>query len=324
MKLLRFDAGHGPRLGALVASTVPPQAGMAGDHVVDLLTAARTHQVGGVSGQDAAFEMWFSPDVLGFIGGGTVALHNARQAVKAALAKLQPGGTLPEGVHRPAAVKILAPLPSPSKIICVGQNYMDHIREQNAEVPKTPILFSKAPTSIIGPGEPIRWAKGLTEQADLEVELGVVIGTRMSGVPAARALDHVFGYTVLNDVSARDLQFGDKQWVRGKSLDRFCPLGPAIVTRDEIADPQKLRLTSACNGRIWQDSNTKEMIFPVAELLAFICQGITLLPGDLIATGTPHGVGFAQKPPVYIAAGDRLRLEVEGIGVLENPVEGGV
>src|SRR6185503_4276142 len=142
VKLLRFDAGHGPRLGVL-----------AGEHVVDLLTAARTHQVGGVSGQDAAFDMWFAADPIGFIGGGTVALHNARQAVKLAMAKVQPGSALPEGVHRPASVKTLAPLPAPSKIICVGQNYMDHIREQNAEVPKTPILFSKAPTSIIGPNE---------------------------------------------------------------------------------------------------------------------------------------------------------------------------
>jgi 2-keto-4-pentenoate hydratase/2-oxohepta-3-ene-1,7-dioic acid hydratase in catechol pathway len=317
VKLLRFDAGRGPVLGAL-----------SGDHVVDLLTAARTHIVGGVSGQDAAFEPWFSPEMTGLINGGPAALHNARQAVKAALAitaiaKVK-GGPLPAGVHAAKAVQVLAPLPAPSKIICVGQNYMDHIREQNAEVPKTPILFSKAPTSIIGPGEPIRWSKGLTEQADLEVELGVVIGTRMSGVPASKALDHVFGYTVLNDVSARDLQFGDKQWVRGKSLDRFCPIGPVIVTRDEVADPQALRLTSSCNGRVWQDSNTKEMIFPIATLLEFICRGITLLPGDLIASGTPHGVGCFQKPPVYLAAGDKLRLEVEGIGVLENPVEGGV
>lgn len=295
---------------------------VAGEHVVDLLTAARTHIVGGVSGQDAAFEPWFAPELTGLINGGPAASHNARQAVKAAMAKAQPGAALPPGVHLLTSVKVLAPLPSPSKIICVGQNYLDHIREQKAEIPTTPILFSKAPTSIIGPNEPIRWPKGLTEQADLEVELGVVIGTRMSGVPAAKALDHVFGYTVLNDVSARDLQFGDKQWVRGKSLDRFCPIGPVIVTRDEIPDPQKLRLTSACNGRVWQDSNTKEMIFSVATLLEFICRGITLLPGDLIATGTPHGIGFAQKPPAYIVAGDKLRLEVEGIGVLENPVEG--
>jgi acylpyruvate hydrolase len=162
----------------------------------------------------------------------------------------------------------------------------------------------------------------MTSQVDPEVELGVIIGLRTKGVPVAVALDCIFGYTVLNDVSARDVQFGDGQWVRGKSPDTFCPLGPVIVTRDEIPDPQNLKLSCAVNGRIWQDSNTKEMIFSVATLISFIAQGMTLLPGDVVATGTPNGVGVFQKPPVFLEKGDKLRLEVEKIGVLENPVAG--
>lgn len=285
---------------------------------MDLFAAARDRLVGGVSGQDAAFEAWYGRGMEGFIESGTVALHNARQALAAVAGK--PG---PE-TRDPASVRVLAPLARPSKIICVGLNYMDHCREQKVEVPASPILFSKAPTALLGPGESVRWPRGMTEQADPEVELGVVIGTRAKSVAAKDALSHVFGYTVLNDVSARDVQFGDKQWVRGKSLDTFCPIGPVIVTRDEIPDPQKLALSCAVSGRVWQNSSTAEMIFPVAAILEFICRGITLLPGDLIATGTPHGVGVFQKPPVFLKAGDVMRLEVSGIGVLENPVEGPV
>jgi acylpyruvate hydrolase len=284
MKLVRFESGDGVRLGVLE-----------GTRILDLTAV------------DAVL---FAPDLRGLLDGGDAAVDEARSAAPGAPA-------LPA-----FRAKLLAPVPAPSKILCVGQNYMDHIREQKAEMPKTPILFSKAPTCVVGPGDPVRWPTGLTIQPDLEVELGVVIGRTMKGVPAARALDHVLGYTVLNDVSARDLQFGDKQWVRGKSLDTFCPIGPVLVTRDEIPDPQGLRLTSAVNGRVWQDSNTKEMIFPVAELLAFICQGITLLPGDLVATGTPNGVGVFQNPPVFLKAGQHMRLEIERIGVLENPVAG--
>lgn len=305
MKLCRFDAGGGPRLGAVE-----------GTKVVDLHWAARARLVGGVSGADAAFDHWYEPGMTGLIAGGPAALHNARQAVARAVESPGPG------VHDLAAVRLLAPVPAPSKIICVGQNYMDHIREQKAEVPTTPILFSKAPTTIIGPGDAVRWPTGLTEKADPEVELGVIIGKAMKGVTIENALDHVFGYTVLNDVSARDVQFGDKQWVRGKSLDTFCPLGPVLVTRDEIPDIQNLNLTCAVSGRTWQNSNTREMIFPVAGLLAFICRGITLLPGDLIATGTPNGVGAFQTPPCFLKAGDVMRLEVEKIGILENPVHG--
>ena len=311
MKFLRFDAGAGPRLGVLL-----------NEQVVDLLTASRTHLVGGVSGQDAAFEFWYAHDTRRLIEAGSVALHNARLILKRTEELLGASSTPPSGVFSPGNVRWLSPIPAPSKIIAVGQNYTDHVREQKIEPPKTPILFSKAPTAIVGPGDAITWPTGLTQQVDPEVELGVVIGKPAKGITPAQALDHVFGYTVFNDVSARDLQFGDKQWVRGKSLDTFCPMGPVLVTRDEIPDPQALKLSCAVNGRIWQDSSTKEMIFPVATLLSFIAQGMTLLPGDVVATGTPNGVGVFQKPPVFLKAGDQLRLEVEGIGVLENPVAG--
>jgi len=282
---VRFDAGSGSRLGVIE-----------GDRIADLT---------------AADPVAWSADLAFIPRSGDSALGRMKRTAASAPAV---------ELNR---AKLLAPVPAPSKIICVGQNYMDHIREQKAEVPTTPILFSKAPSSLVGPGDPVRWPAGLTTQADPEVEVGVVIGRTMKGVPAAQALDFIFGYTVLNDVSARDLQFGDKQWVRGKSLDTFCPVGPVLVTRDEIPDPQNLRLSCSVSGRVWQDSSTKEMIFPIAALLSFICQGITLLPGDLIATGTPHGVGAFQKPPVYLQAGDTMRLEVERIGVLENPVTGG-
>lgn len=311
MRFVRYEAGAGPRLGVVHGAAV-----------VDLLAAAPAHLVGGVSGQDAAFDRWFEPSAAGLIEGGPAALAAVRKLQDALGHGFSAGAALPDGVIPAESIRRLPPLARPSKILCVGQNYMDHIREQKAEVPKTPILFSKAPTCLAGPGDPVSWPRGLTEQADPEVELGVVIGRTTKGVTAKKALDHVFGYTVLNDVSARDLQFGDKQWVRGKSLDTFCPLGPELVTRDEVPDPQALRLSCAVNGRVWQDSNTGEMIFPVAELLAFIARGITLLPGDLVATGTPDGVGVFQKPPVFLKAGDVMRLEVERIGVLENPVLG--
>jgi 2-keto-4-pentenoate hydratase/2-oxohepta-3-ene-1,7-dioic acid hydratase in catechol pathway len=281
---------------------------MDGDKIVDLLAAARGLKL------DIPPE-WLDSDINHLIAAGTEALKSVATVISRAH---EAGGFL----LSPADVRVLAPISGPSKIIAVGQNYMDHIREQGIKPPERPILFSKAPTSVIGPGDAITWPAGMTSQVDPEVELGVIIGLRTKGVPVAVALDCIFGYTVLNDVSARDVQFGDGQWVRGKSPDTFCPLGPVIVTRDEIPDPQNLKLSCAVNGRIWQDSNTKEMIFSVATLISFIAQGMTLLPGDVVATGTPNGVGVFQKPPVFLEKGDKLRLEVEKIGVLENPVAG--
>ncbi|RME82590.1 MAG: FAA hydrolase family protein [Caldilineae bacterium] len=229
-------------------------------------------------------------------------------------------GTDPAGTPIPLTdVRVLAPL-RPPKIICVGQNYMDHCREQNVEPPKKPLLFSKYPTCVIGPDEPIRWPKGLTEQVDFEVELGVIIGRRARLIPEEDALDVVFGYVPVVDVSARDLQFGDGQWMRGKSLDTFCPLGPVVVTRDEVPDPQNIPLKTRVNGITYQDSNTSEMIFSVAHLISYMSQAFTLEPGDLILTGTPHGVGVFRDPPVFLQPGDILEVEVGDFGILRNPV----
>jgi acylpyruvate hydrolase len=218
-----------------------------------------------------------------------------------------------------AGVRLRAPVPLPGKVVCAGLNYRDHAQESGQPIPTSPILFAKFANAVIGPGEEIE-IPPITVQVDYEAELGVVIGRRAQAVSVAESLDYVLGYTCLNDVSARDLQFADGQWMRGKSLDTFCPIGPWIVTTDEIPDPQALGIRCLVNGRVLQDSSTKQMVFSVAELVSFISQGITLEPGDLIATGTPPGVGFARKPPVWLVPGDVVAVEIEGIGVLENPV----
>jgi 2-keto-4-pentenoate hydratase/2-oxohepta-3-ene-1,7-dioic acid hydratase in catechol pathway len=224
-----------------------------------------------------------------------------------------------EAVSLPlGAVKLLAPLPDPPKIVAIGLNYMDHCREQNVPVPDRPLVFTKFSSSIIGPGDDIVWDPALTQQVDYEAELGVVIGRRARRVSVEQALDCVFGYTIVNDISARDLQFPDKQWVRGKSLDTFCPLGPVIVTAGEIPDPQALAIKCQVNGRYLQNSSTSEMIFGVRELIASLSRSFTFEPGDLIATGTPAGVGVFRKPPVFLQNGDTVIVEIEGIGRLEN------
>lgn len=219
-----------------------------------------------------------------------------------------------------SAVKILAPIANPGKVVAIGLNYKDHCREQNLPLSERPIVFTKFNTSIIGPGDAITWDPALTTGVDYEVELGVVIGKRAKRVSVEHALDAVYGYTIINDVSARDLQFSDKQWVRGKSLDTFCPIGPTIVTADEIPDPQALRLACSVNGVTLQDSTTSEMIFSVAELISILSYSFTFEPGDLIATGTPAGVGWFRNPRIFLKHGDHLTLEVEKIGRLENDV----
>lgn len=217
-------------------------------------------------------------------------------------------------------VRLLAPVPDPQKVVAIGLNYMDHCREQNVPVPTSPLVFAKFPSSIIGPEETILFDPNLTNQVDWEAELGVIIGKRARHVSRADALSYVFGYAPLNDVSARDLQFGDRQWVRGKSLDSFCPIGPAITTADEIPDPQALRIFSRVNGVTMQNSSTAEMVFPVDELIAYLSNAFTLEPGDIIATGTPDGVGVFRNPKVFLQNGDRVEIEVENLGVLSNPV----
>lgn len=213
----------------------------------------------------------------------------------------------------------MLPIERPGKIVCVGLNYRDHAEEQGAPLPERPILFAKWPNAVIGPGEPIV-IPPITEKVDYEAELGVVIGSRIRGVSVENALEAVAGYLCVNDVSARDLQFGDGQWTRGKSPDTFCPLGPRLVPAAEVPDPQALRIRAILNGETMQESTTAMMVFGVAELIAFISQAITLEPGDLIATGTPAGVGVFREPPVFMRPGDEITIEIEELGALTNPV----
>jgi 2-keto-4-pentenoate hydratase/2-oxohepta-3-ene-1,7-dioic acid hydratase in catechol pathway len=245
------------------------------------------------------------------IAAGPDAWDAARDAAPAALENngepLQPG-------------MLDAPLRAPSKIACVGLNYHDHCRETGMAAPERPLIFAKFPSSLVGPDVAIESPDGLTDQVDWEVELAVVIGRRIRHASEGEALDAIFGYTAANDVSARDLQFADQQWVRAKSIDTFCPLGPAIVTPDEFGDPQKKRLLARVNGETMQDSTTAEMIFGVAEILSFLSQACTLEPCDLILTGTPWGVGGFRDPPIFLRPGDTVELEVEGVGLLSNHV----
>jgi 2-keto-4-pentenoate hydratase/2-oxohepta-3-ene-1,7-dioic acid hydratase in catechol pathway len=211
------------------------------------------------------------------------------------------------------------PIDRPQKIVCVGLNYRDHAEEQGTELPKAPLLFAKWPNTLIGPGDPIV-IPPVTEQVDYEAELGVVIGEHVRGVSEENALEAVRGYLCLNDVSARDLQFSDRQWVRGKSLDTFCPVGPELVPARDVPDPQALAIRAIVNGEVLQDSTTEQMIFGVAQIVAYVSRAITLEPGDLIATGTPAGVGAFREPPIWLQPGDEVTIEIEGIGALTNPV----
>jgi 5-carboxymethyl-2-hydroxymuconate isomerase len=217
------------------------------------------------------------------------------------------------------AGELAAPL-QPGKIVAIGLNYLDHIRESKLPQPTEPLVFAKFPSSLTGPNDPIVVDAELTTQVDWEVELGVVVGRRMRHVSVGSALEHVFGYTVGNDVSARDVQFSESQWTRGKSFDTFCPLGPVVVTAEEISDPQMLALGTRVNGESMQDSSTAEMLFGVAELLAFCSRSFTLEPGDLLLTGTPWGCGYFMDPPRALQVGDLVECEVERIGVLRNAV----
>lgn len=218
-------------------------------------------------------------------------------------------------------VNLLAPIPRPTKIIAIGLNYRDHAEETGQQLPETPILFSKPPTATIGHEANIIIPDGASK-IDYEVELGVVIGKGGRNIPVNTALDHVGGYTVFNDVSARDYQFRDGQWFRGKSFDTFAPMGPCLTLPDQIQDPQDLRMQLRLNGKTRQNSSTANMVFSVAELIADISQVMTLEPGDVIATGTPSGVGFKVKPkPIFLQPGDVVEAEIDGIGILRNPVE---
>ena len=250
------------------------------------------------------------PDLLSVIAGGADALDRVQRWAASA-----PGGSR----HDPDAVKLAAPIARPPKIICIGLNYRDHAIESNMPIPETPTVFAKFSTAVIGPGHPIVLPKAST-RPDYEAEFAVVIGKRGRHIPEDRWQEHVFGYTILNDVSARDFQMATSQWMIGKTFDTFAPIGPAIVTADEIDDPHKLAISLELSGEVLQDSNTSNLIFGVPKLVAYLSSVFTLEPGDIIATGTPSGVGFARKPPRYLKAGDECRVRIEGLGELYNPV----
>lgn len=211
------------------------------------------------------------------------------------------------------------PIARPGKVICVGLNYRDHAAEGGLALPERPLLFSKLPSSLIGPGDAIE-VPPIPAKIDFEAELGVVIGERVKGVSVATALDVVAGYVCFNDVSARDLQRADGQWMRGKSFDTFGPVGPRLVSPSEVGDPQTLRVTCSVNGSIVQDGSTSDMVFGVAEIIAYASEAITLEPGDLIATGTPAGIGAWHTPPLWLDAGDTVEVSIERVGTLSNPV----
>jgi len=216
-------------------------------------------------------------------------------------------------------VQLLAPIARPGKFMCIGLNYRDHAEESGMAVPEQPVMFCKLSNAVTGPNAPVILPI-TSKRVDYEAEFAIVIGRRCHRVSQADAMDAVFGYTCVNDVSARDLQEMDGQWVRAKSLDTFGPIGEAVVGKEHIADPHKLGIRLRLNGETLQDSSTNQLIFGVAELVSFLSQDMTLEPGDVISTGTPPGVGFARKPPIYLKDGDVMEVEIDGIGVLRNPV----
>lgn len=254
-------------------------------------------------------------DMRGLLDGGREALDRARRAAESATG----AAVLPKD-----SVRLRAPIGDPRKIICIGLNYLDHAKESGAAVPPEPIMFSKYPTAIVGPGDNIE-VPSVSNETDYECELVVVIGQRGRHIKKENAYDHVAGYTCGNDVSARDYQLkkAGGQWMIGKTFDTFAPIGPALVTTDEIPDPQTLGIRTVVSGETLQNSSTAQLIFNVPTLIEYISHVITLEPGDLIFTGTPPGVGFARKPPRFLLPGDWVEIQIDGIGSLRNPCVAG-
>jgi 2-keto-4-pentenoate hydratase/2-oxohepta-3-ene-1,7-dioic acid hydratase in catechol pathway len=302
MKLAQFKTKDSAqqRLGILI-----------GDVVCDVAELARAVKNAGGNPPDWLFELSSTLDV---IKRGPAGLDAINSLVN---------GNAPDrrGQATAYALDSIEYLPAvyPSKILAIGRNYAEHAAEGGAELPKAPLLFNKLPNALSAHNAPIVLPT-ISEQVDFEAELAVIIGRATKRVSEADALDYVFGYSLINDVSARDLQFGDGQWTRGKSLDTFAPLGPFITTRDEIDDVQTLKIEGVLNGEVMQSSNTARMIFQVAYLVSYLSQGITLQPGDVIASGTPDGVGIFRKPPVLLKAGDVFEVKIEKVGTLRNPV----
>ena len=267
------------------------------------------------------------PDsLLDLVQQGPAAWRRLSDFLEATLSARSTGS--PHGRTYPMAeVHLHAPIPRPTKnVFCVGRNYLSHIEEgarargKEAKVSTVPVFFTKPPTSVIGPYDEIPWDRAVAQQVDWEVELGVIIGIGGRNIPRGTALEHVFGYTVINDVSARDLQVSHVQFFKGKSLDGFCPMGPLVITSDQFRDPQSTPLTLRVNGVIKQSGNTRDMIFSIDRLIESLSHGLTLEAGDILATGTPDGVGFARTPPEFLQAGDIMETEVEGIGTMVNRI----
>ena len=260
------------------------------------------------------------PDMLQFLRGGQPAMDIAREV----LAFMAKRPAVPVGERLAYAfdeAKILAPIPRPGKILCSGINYRSHKEENpDATMPSEPFFFAKLPSCVIGPGDPII-KPPQTNQLDYEVEFAAVIGRTMKSTPENEVMDCIVGYTILHDVSARDVQFKDSQITLGKNFDSFCPLGPCLVTRDELPEPPRLKLRSYVNDKLMQDGSTADWVFPLPRLLSFLSSVMTLEPGDVVSTGTPAGVGVFRKPQVFLKSGDVVRLEIDGIGTLENSVK---
>jgi 2-keto-4-pentenoate hydratase/2-oxohepta-3-ene-1,7-dioic acid hydratase in catechol pathway len=283
-------------------------------------TPSNPHSRLGVLHGGRVVEVKRAVSMLDLIMGGPDSWARAAEAIRADAAS---------GTHDSYALDAIrwhAPIPRPRKnVFCLGLNYMSHIQEQTAKGREpaalaAPVFFTKAPTTVNGPFDPIPWDRSVTSQVDYEAELGVIIGVDGKNIPREKARDYIFGYTVINDVSARDVQSKHKQWFKGKSLDGFCPMGPCIVTADEFGAPQQKRVSLKVNGVVKQDATTAEMLFPVDVIVEHLSHGMTIEAGDIIATGTPEGVGLARKPPEYLDDGDLVETEVEGIGVLRNRI----
>lgn len=306
MRLVSFASPFGPRLGARVD-----------DRVIDLTGAYAS--LLGVQGAPQAVEraaVEVPSDAARFLGEGPPAFERARRAVEHAL---RPDG--PRIVAPASQLRILPPVPHPPKIICLGLNYRDHAEEGKNPIPKAPPLFAKFAETLIGAGEPLVIPR-VSDQVDYEAELAVVIGRRGRYVPAAEALRYVAGYTILNDVSMRDYQYHTTQWMSGKMFSRSTPVGPDLVTPDEVGDPHELEIETRVNGQTLQHSNTRHMIFKVPEIIEYISNVCELEPGDIIATGTPAGVGFLRKPPIFLRDGDAMTVRIARVGELSTPVVG--
>ncbi len=310
MKLVSFTANNRRSIGIFLDRKI-----------IDLIVACKAYQ----DELDSGTRLIDSPDMVQFLSQGEEGIKTAKQIVSFVESKISDKyaekSEMDGLLFDLDGVKLHAPVSNPRKIVCLGLNYSDHAKEAGKPEPKEPILFSKPPSAIADPEQPIIYPE-ISKKVDYEVELAFIIGKKGKDIPIEEAFDHIAGYTVFNDVSARDIQFGDGQWFRGKSFDTFAPMGPYLVTKEHIPDPNSLRLGTKVNGEPRQNGTTANMIFKVPHLVAFISQVMTLEPGDIIATGTPAGVGIFAKPePKLLKPGDIVEVWIENVGALRNPVQ---